>query len=62
MTGMGASNSLEGQGARESGAALSLMEAVVARGNMFAGYDRVMRNKGAAGVDEMSLALLIPNL
>lgn len=30
-----------------------LMEEIVSRGNMMAAYDRVMRNKGAPGIDEM---------
>lgn len=34
------------------------MEAVVERGNMWAAYERVMRNKGAAGVDNVSTAEL----
>jgi len=32
-----------------------LMEAVVGRENMFSAYNRVVRNKGAAGVDAMSI-------
>jgi len=35
---------------------VSLMEAVVERENMRQAYSRVMRNKGAAGVDEMLVA------
>lgn len=62
MTAIGASSTLEGKGAHESGATLQLMEAVVARSNMFAAYDRVMENKGAAGVDEMPLDHLKPYL
>jgi RNA-directed DNA polymerase len=39
-----------------------LMEAVVARENLLDAYARVMRNKGAAGVDEMSVEQLKPYL
>lgn len=35
-----------------------MMEAVVERGNMKAAYERVMSNKGAAGVDEMPVEAL----
>lgn len=36
------------------------MEAVVERENMIAAYERVMRNKGAAGVDDMPVTVLKP--
>ncbi len=62
MIGMGASNTLEAKGVHGSGATVSLMEAVVARENMWAAYDRVMRNKGSAGIDAMPLAELKPYL
>lgn len=39
-----------------------LMEAVVARENLLDAYARVMRNKGAAGVDEMPVEQLLPYL
>lgn len=39
-----------------------LMEAVVERGNMMAAYAAVMRNKGAPGVDEMTVDALMPYL
>ena len=39
-----------------------LMEAVVERENMVAAYARVMRNKGAAGVDDMAVDVLKPHL
>ncbi len=39
-----------------------LMEAVVGRENMFSAYNRVMRNKGTAGVDAMSTKELKPFL
>ncbi len=35
-----------------------LMEAIVSRGNMMAAYGRVMRNKGAPGVDDMPVTAL----
>jgi RNA-directed DNA polymerase len=38
------------------------MEAVVARENLLDAYARVMRNKGAAGVDEMPVEQLLPYL
>lgn len=41
---------------------LQLMEAVVARENLLDAYSRVMRNKGAAGVDEMPVEQLLPYL
>lgn len=40
----------------------SLMEAVVARENLLDAYARVMSNKGAAGVDEMTVEQLKPYL
>ncbi len=33
-----------------------LMEAVVSRGNLMLAYERVMRNKGSAGVDGIGVA------
>jgi group II intron reverse transcriptase/maturase len=38
------------------------MEAVVARENMFRAYEQVVRNKGAAGVDRMTVEQLKPYL
>jgi len=38
------------------------MELVVGRDNMLAAYRRVMANKGAAGVDDMLVAALMPHL
>ena len=35
-----------------------LMEKIVSRGNMMAAYTRVMRNKGAPGVDGMPVTVL----
>ncbi len=39
-----------------------LMEAVVGRENMLKAYKRVIRNKGAAGVDAMGIEELMPFL
>jgi RNA-directed DNA polymerase len=39
-----------------------LMEAVVARENMFSAYEQVMSNKGAAGIDGMTVEQLKPYL
>ena len=39
-------------------AATGLMEAVVERGNLMLAYQRVVANKGAAGVDELTVAEL----
>ena len=39
-------------------AATGLMEKIVSRGNMMAAYSRVMRNKGAPGVDDMPVTAL----
>jgi RNA-directed DNA polymerase len=39
-------------------AATGLMEKIVSRGNMMAAYSRVMRNKGAPGVDGMPVTAL----
>jgi RNA-directed DNA polymerase len=42
--------------------AVVLMEAVVARENLLKAYSQVMSNKGAAGVDDMSVEQLKPYL
>src|SRR5215471_10590550 len=39
-----------------------LMEAVVARGNMFSAYEQVVSNKGSAGIDGMTVEQLKPYL
>jgi RNA-directed DNA polymerase len=39
-----------------------LMEEIVSRANMMAAYHRVMANKGAAGIDRMTVAQLQPYL
>ena len=38
------------------------MEDVVSRGNMMTAYERVVRNKGASGVDGMQVGELKPYL
>lgn len=43
-------------------AGLRLMETIVSRENMMAAYHRVMANKGAAGIDRMTVAQLKPYL
>jgi RNA-directed DNA polymerase len=43
-------------------AATSLMEAVVERGNLMLAYQRVVENKGAAGVDQLAVAELKDHL
>ena len=42
--------------------ATSLMEAVVERGNLWLAYQRVMENKGAAGVDQLAVSELKEHL
>src|SRR6266487_4957908 len=43
-------------------ATTSLMEAVVERGNLKLAYQRVVENKGAAGVDDLAVAELKDHL
>jgi RNA-directed DNA polymerase len=43
-------------------AATSLMEAVVERGNLWLAYQRAVQNKGAAGVDAITVAELKDHL
>jgi len=38
------------------------MEAVVERENLWRAYERVMRNKGAGGIDKMTVEQLKPHL
>ena len=58
----GASNVTADRGASRPEAEERLMELVVGRDNMMAAYQRVMANKGAAGVDEMPVEVLWPHL
>ena len=58
---MGASSITAGEEVTGPGT-MQLMEAVVERGNMLAALHRVARNKGAAGVDGMTVADLRANL
>ncbi|NLV32425.1 MAG: group II intron reverse transcriptase/maturase [Acidobacteria bacterium] len=58
---MGASSITAGEEVTGPGT-MQLMEAVVERGNMLAALHRVERNKGAAGVDGMTVADLRANL
>ena len=60
--GTGASRVTAGQGCSETEAGGRLMEVVVSRDNMMAAHRRVMANKGAAGVDGMPVAALMPHL
>ena len=56
--GRGAANVTGRKAARWPEAATGLMEKIVSRGNMMAAYSRVMRNKGAPGVDNMPVTAL----
>jgi len=56
--GRGAANVTGRKAAHWPEAATGLMEKIVSRGNMMAAYSRVMRNKGAPGVDEMPVTAL----
>jgi RNA-directed DNA polymerase len=60
--GMGASSVTAGPDHSEPEASVRLMELVVSRENMMAAYARVVGNKGAAGIDAMSVADLKPFL
>ena len=51
--GIGASNVTACSESSWTEVATRLMEEVVSRGNMMAAYQRVVRNKGAAGIDGM---------
>jgi RNA-directed DNA polymerase len=59
---MGASSATAGSVHSEPEADVRLMELVVSRENMMAAYARVVGNKGAAGIDGMSVADLKPFL
>ena len=53
VAGTGAANVTGRKATHWPEAATGLMERIVSRGNMMAAYSRVMRNKGAPGVDTM---------
>jgi RNA-directed DNA polymerase len=57
-TGGGAESAAARRGRTKAGAATQLMEQVVERGNMWRAYERVLRNKAAAGADGMSVGEL----
>jgi RNA-directed DNA polymerase len=59
---MGASTTTAGSTPSHPEAELRLMEKIVSRENMMAAYHRVMANKGAAGVDRMTVEQLQPYL
>lgn len=60
--GMRVSNITAGAGHSEPKADVRLMELIVSRENMARAYARVVGNKGAAGIDKMSVADLKPFL
>jgi RNA-directed DNA polymerase len=59
---MGAPSATAGSSLSQPEANVRLMELVVSRENMMAAYARVVGNKGAAGIDKMSVADLKPFL
>lgn len=61
VTGSGVSNATAAWEA-ERQRTIGLMSVVVERGNMIAAYQHVVRNKGAAGVDGMTVDELKPYL
>ena len=60
--GMGVSSATAGSSISQPEANVRLMELVVSRENMMAAYIRVVGNKGAAGVDKMTVTDLKPFL
>ncbi len=60
--GLGASNATAGPGSSRPEATERLMERIVSRENMMAAYRRVVANKGATGVDGMTVGQLQPHL
>lgn len=60
--GMRASNVTAGSANSQPGADVQLMELIVSRENMMAAYARVVGNKGAAGIDKMTVVDLKPFL
>jgi len=59
---MGASNTTVGSLLSKPEAKMRLMEAIFSRENMMEAYHRVVSNKGAAGVDQMTVEQLKPYL
>jgi RNA-directed DNA polymerase len=60
--GMGASNITARSQASPPEVEVRLMDEIVSRANMMAAYQRVMANKGAAGIDRMTVEQLQPYL
>ena len=60
--GLGASNVTARPQPRPPEVEVRLMEKVISRANMMTAYRRVMANKGAAGIDRMTVAQLQPHL
>jgi RNA-directed DNA polymerase len=60
--GMGASNITARPQASPPEVEVRLMDEIVSRANMMAAYQRVMANKGAAGIDRMTVEQLQPYL
>lgn len=60
--GSGAANVTGRKATRWPESVTGLMEKIVSRGNMMAAYSRVMRNKGAPGVDDMPVTALKSHL
>ncbi len=58
----GASNTTAGPTPRQPGAQVRLMELIVSRENMMTAYRRVVANKGAPGIDKMTVEQLKPFL
>jgi RNA-directed DNA polymerase len=59
---LGASNTTAGPLLSPPGAEMRLMAAIVSRENMMTAYQRVMANKGAPGIDRMTVEQLKPHL
>jgi RNA-directed DNA polymerase len=59
---MGASTTTARSGPPDPEAKLRLMEEIVSRENMMAAHNRVKANKGAAGIDRMTVEQLQPYL
>lgn len=59
---MGASSTTAGPSSSEPEADERLMEMIISRENMMAAYRRVVANKGAPGINQMTVAQLKPYL